>query len=54
VASEELKPHARRLRDFTYALETDWRQGSGKTGAGNTIFDRVCSKLNYLHVILVR
>jgi hypothetical protein len=37
-AAEALKMHARRSRDFTYALAADWRSRSGKTAARDQAF----------------
>jgi hypothetical protein len=50
---EALKMHARRSRDFTYALAAEWREGCGKTAAGNQSFDLISIKLKYLPLMFV-
>jgi hypothetical protein len=52
VKTEALKTHARRSCDLTYALAAEWREGCGKTAAGNQSFELISIKLKYLHVIL--
>jgi hypothetical protein len=40
--------HARRFREFTYALAAEWREGCGKTAAGKQDFRR---ELNQVQVV---